>query len=1088
MAVLIGTAANDVMNGTTEADRMEGGAGNDRINAGAGDDEIFGGEGSDILTGDAGNDRIYGEDGNDGVYGGGGNDIIDGGNGDDTLIGDGGNDTIYGNVGNDRLFGGTGNDILEGGAGNDIINGEAGDDTIIWRSGDGSDTINGGAGNDTLEIYLSAADLTSEVRSDLAAYKQWAAGQTEAAGSTTALAAQTTGASFTFASLGLTISVLETVTINVDGAAFAIEDLINTAPVADAESQFAIQEDGVLEGAVAATDPDGDALTFTVEAGPANGTLTIDEATGAFVYTPTANASGADAFVVRISDPSGVSTTQIVKIDVAAVADAPSVSAANVEVVLAQPVIGTQSDDTITGNAVPEWATFALDIDAEVLDLDGSEALSIVIDGVPASAHLSAGEKQSDGSWLLSAADLSGLTMTAPTAVDLELNVTATAAEANGHAASSSATVAVKFDHSGIDNDVIDGSGGNDVIDGNTGNDILVGGAGDDTFIQRAGDGVDIVSGGEGVDTVELALSAADVSPQFLADLSAFNEWMEAGAQGSFSFTTIGLTVDTIEDLSITVDGADVSIAQLLNVAPVADAQIAIATEEDTPIEGVIEASDANGDALTFTIAHGPSSGTVEIDRESGAFAYAPDQNTSGTDSFQVRITDAFGESVVQTVEITIDGKADAPTVSVSDVVHAVVRGNTHTGTRGNDHLRGDQPAAAAVVALAIAAALTDLDGSEAMTIRIDGVPPAATLSAGVAQADGSWLLQPADLDGLTMTTTAARDIALTVTATSQDGNSVASSSAVLNVAFQSAANSLDDRFIATTGNDIYEGGAGSDTVDFASLSNSVDVDLADGTASGPGRQELISIENIVGTARSDSITGSSVNNVIDAGAGDDRVDGGAGDDILIGGSGHDRVDGGAGNDILIGGAGDDRYDGGSGYDLLDYSTATRSITVDDGRVSGMGNDRYSNIEKIVGSSFSDTFLGDRSVDVFDGGAGNDWFRGYKGSDVFTGGEGNDTFVWEERDVVSGWKSQGVDTITDFGAGDRLDLSDITGGFLGLNWLFGSDPASQVKVTDTAAGSMVSVKVGSSFYDVVMLQNVHGVTAASLLADGQLIA
>jgi hypothetical protein len=90
--------------------------------------------------------------------------------------------------------------------------------------------------------------------------------------------------------------------------------------------------------------------------------------------------------------------------------------------------------------------------------------------------------------------------------------------------------------------------------------------------------------------------------------------------------------------------------------------------------------------------------------------------------------------------------------------------------------------------------------------------------------------------------------------------------------------------------------------------------------------------------------------------------------------------------------------------------------------------------------------------------------------------------------VVSGRKSQGVDVITDFSAGDRLDLSDITDGFLGLNRLFGVDPASMVKVTDTSAGSVVAVKVGSAFYDVVLLQNVHGVTTASLLADGQLIA
>ena len=1069
MALIVGTAANDVLNGTTEADRMEGGAGNDRLNGGAGDDDIFGGDGSDILTGDAGNDRIYGEDGNDGVYGGGGNDYIDGGAGDDTLIGDGGNDIIFGNVGNDRLFGGTGNDTLEGGAGNDIINGEAGDDIIIWRSGDGSDTINGGTGFDTLELHLSSSDLTAELRSDLSAYKQWTTGQVQTAGSVANLSAQSAGQTFTFASLGLTITVLEAVAVIVDGTTVAIDDLINAAPIVDAAVAMQAREDAALEGVIAASDPDGDALSFSVEEGPAYGYLALDAATGAFVYTPASNTSGTDTFTVRITDPSGASTTQTVTVEVAAVADAPTISTRDATVTLAQPVTGTEQDDVLVGNAVPERATFALEIEAALTDLDGSEALSVTLDGMPGDATLSAGVRQADGTWLLSSSDLPGLKMTAPTTAGFEVKVIATAIEANGDTASSSAAVIVSFDHSGLENDVIDGADGNDVIDGGTGNDHLAGGHGDDRFIQRAGDGSDVISGGEGHDVVELILEAAHVTPAFLSDLAAYKDWMAAGAEGAFAFKSLDLTVDTIEEMTITIDGKDVSIDKLLNVAPVAAAKVEFVTNEDVAIEGQIEAKDANGDALTYTLENGPKFGVVKLDEASGAFVYVPDENKSGADSIAVRVTDAFGESVIQTVHVGVNAVADAPLLSVRDVVQSVERGNVHTGTRGNDHMRGDQPAQGAVVALAIGAALTDTDGSEVLSIRIDGVPSGAALSAGVQQRDGSWLLKPVDLDGLMMKTPAARDLALQITATSRDGDSVASSVAVLNVVFNGNGG-LDDRFIATTGNDIYDGGAGSDTVDYSALSNAVNVDLAKGEASGPGRQKLISIENVIGTSHNDTIRGD------------------AGDNVIVGGAGNDRVYGGAGNDVFIDGAGNDRYDGGSGYDVLDYSQSARAIVVDDGRVSGQGNDRYSNVEKIIGTAFADTFYGSRSADTFDGGAGNDWFRGYEGSDIFTGGAGNDTFVWHEKDVVSGKKSQGVDIITDFGAGDKLDLSDITSGVLGLNWLFGVNPTSQVKVTDTDAGSMVAVKVGSAFYDVVLLQNVHGVTTASLLADGQLIA
>lgn len=1064
MAVITGTAANDVLNGTVDADRIEGGAGNDRINAGAGDDEIFGGQGADILTGDAGNDRIYGEDGNDGVYGGGGDDFVDGGTGDDILIGDGGNDTLLGNDGNDRLFGGTGNDTLIGGAGADTINGEAGDDIIIWRSGDGADIINGGAGTDTLRLEFSAADITAALRNDLAAYKQWAAAQTQAAGSSAGLATQTSGASFTFASLGLTISVLEAVAVSVDGTVVAIDDLINAAPIAEAHVALTTSEDVAVEGTIAATDPDGDRLTFTVENGPDHGALTLDAATGAFIYTPPANVSGSDAFTVRITDPSGASTTQTVNVAVAAVADTPAVSTRDAVVALAQPVSGTDGDDKIVGNTEPEWVTFAVEIDAALSDVDGSETLSITLDGAPAEATFSAGIRQDDGSWLLSARDLPGLTLTAPVAAgDFAVKVNVTAIEATGETASNAAALNVSFDRSGLENDVIDGGHGNDVIDGGTGDDRLSGGSGDDVFIQRAGDGTDTISGGEGVDLVELVLSGRDVTPEFLADIAGFQDWMAAGAKGDFAITSLGLTVDSIEKLSITVDGRAVSIAELLNVAPVAVARAGLTTDEDLAVEGRVEAHDANGDQLTYAIEAGPSSGSVKLDAATGAFVYVPGQNKSGADSFSVRVTDAFGASVVQTVAVNVNAKADAPTVSASHVTHTLARLDTVTGTRGNDSLRGDQHVAQSTFALSIAAALNDTDGSETLAVRIGGVPSSATLSAGVRQSDGTWLLQSADLNGLQMTVANASPFTLQVTAIAQDGDSVAQSTASMNVSFAANAN-MADRFIATAGTDTYNGGAGTDTIDYSAMTTAVSVNLANGTASGPGRHTLISIENAVGTARNDTITGSSGDNVIEAGAGNDRVNGGAG------------------NDRLIDGAGNDRYDGGSGYDILDYSASANAISVTNGRVTGQGDDRYSNVEKVVGTNFADTFNGGRGVDTFDGGAGNDWFRGYQGSDIFTGGAGNDTFHWRESDVVSGRRSQGVDTITDFGAGDILDLSAIVPGS-------GSQAAAaNVKITDTAAGSMVAVKVGSAFYDVVLLQNVHGVTAASLYADGQLIA
>src|SRR3546814_6810687 len=61
-------------------------------------------------------------------------------------------------------------------------------------------------------------------------------------------------------------------------------------------------------------------------------------------------------------------------------------------------------------------------------------------------------------------------------------------------------------------------------------------------------------------------------------------------------------------------------------------------------------------------------------------------------------------------------------------------------------------------IALDIAAALSDPDGSETLSITVSGVPEGAVLSAGTDNGDGSWSLAPADLTGLTITPPANSD------------------------------------------------------------------------------------------------------------------------------------------------------------------------------------------------------------------------------------------------------------------------------------------------------------------------------------------
>jgi len=55
-------------------------------------------------------------------------------------------------------------------------------------------------------------------------------------------------------------------------------------------------------GQLIATDVDGDALTYLIQTAPTKGTLTLNQSTGAFTYTPNAGATGSDSFRFRVND------------------------------------------------------------------------------------------------------------------------------------------------------------------------------------------------------------------------------------------------------------------------------------------------------------------------------------------------------------------------------------------------------------------------------------------------------------------------------------------------------------------------------------------------------------------------------------------------------------------------------------------------------------------------------------------------------------------------------------------------------------------------------------------------------------------
>jgi hypothetical protein len=107
------------------------------------------------------------------------------------------------------------------------------------------------------------------------------------------------------------------------------------------------------------------------------------------------------------------------------------------------------------------------------------------------------------------------------------------------------------------------------------------------------------------------------------------------------------------------------------------------------------------------------------------------------------------------------------------------------------------------------------------------------------------------------------------------------------------------------------DGGGGMNWLDYSAYTTPVTVNLASGTATGVGRDAIASltrIENVVGGAGNDRLTGDRFGNVLLGGAGDDTLTAGSGNSILIGGGGADNLIANAGTpgfDVLIGGATD---------------------------------------------------------------------------------------------------------------------------------------------------------------------------------------
>src|SRR5205814_1773079 len=136
-----------------------------------------------------------------------------------------------------------------------------------------------------------------------------------------------------------------------------------------------------------------------------------------------------------------------------------------------------------------------------------------------------------------------------------------------------------------------------------------------------------------------------------------------AGGAGGFTYTP-DADFNGTDDFTYQVSdghGGTSSATVSITVNPVNDAPVAhggtLATDEDTPGNGTVTATDVDGDALTFGVVDGPAHGTLtSFNADTGAYTFQPAANYNGPASFTYSVTDGGdgGAGAVTTGPVTV--------------------------------------------------------------------------------------------------------------------------------------------------------------------------------------------------------------------------------------------------------------------------------------------------------------------------------------------------------------------------------------------------------------------------------------------------
>ncbi|VAW43361.1 hypothetical protein MNBD_CHLOROFLEXI01-2722 [hydrothermal vent metagenome] len=570
-------------------------------------------------------------------------------------------------------------------------------DTIIATDPDPGDKLNynvtGGTGTAVFDVDVLTGEITVADEAQL-----------------------TTPGSFTLdieVTDSAALSDTATITINVDSQ--------NDAPVITegTSADVTMDEDGAPTAfslTLNATDEDGNTLTWSIQSQGSNGTATAS-GTGlskAIGYTPNANYSGSDSFVVEVDDGNGGTDNITVNVtidpqndDPDAVDDTPGVaedSVSNSLDVLGNDTDAPDSGETLTVTAVGTTdnggtaSNNTTDITyTPAADFSGTEVFTYTIgdgNGGSDTATVTVTVTNVNDPPVITEADPVAVSMDedgAPTPFSLTLNATDIEGDtitwsiqsqgSNGTATASGTGLSQAIgytpngNYNGSDSFVVqvsDGNGGTDSItvnvtidpqnddpdavddgfpvDENTTNNTLLV-LGNDTN-PDSGETLTITAVGATNNGGTATNNTSDVVYSPFAGFIGTEvfTYTITDGNGRFDTATVTVTVQDVNEAPIITEGASTSVNMDEDGAPTAFAL-------------TLNATDGDGDTITWSIQSQGSNGTATASGTglSKVIGYTPNANYNGSDSFVVRVSDGRGGTDDITVDVTIDPQNDDP-------------------------------------------------------------------------------------------------------------------------------------------------------------------------------------------------------------------------------------------------------------------------------------------------------------------------------------------------------------------------------------------------------------------------------------------